>query len=57
MLCCQMLRTCSLPDLRSLFSSQQNSAATSSDVAPENNLEIEDMDEAAKDDDQSETEE
>lgn len=52
-----MLRTCSLPDLRSLFSSQQNSAATNSDVAPENNLEIEDMDEAAKDDDQSEAEE
>lgn len=55
---CQMLRTCSLPDLSRLFSPQQGSAVTSdANVAPNNNLEIEDLDEAAKDDDQSETEE
>ncbi|XP_075901554.1 serine/threonine-protein kinase Nek1-like isoform X2 [Nelusetta ayraudi] len=52
----KMLRTCSLPDLTSLFSSLPNSAATNSDAAPENNLEIEDMEEAAKDDEQSEAE-
>lgn len=52
-----MLRTCSLPDLTSLFSALPNSAATNSDAAPENNLEIEDMEEAAKDDEQSEAEE
>lgn len=56
-LCCQMLRTCSLPDLSRLFSAQQDSAVANANVAPENNLEIEDLDEAAKDDDQSETEE
>ncbi|KAM8745722.1 serine/threonine-protein kinase Nek1 isoform 1-T2 [Acanthopagrus schlegelii] len=52
----KMLRTCSLPDLSRLFSAQQNSAVTNANVAPDNNLEIEDLDEAAKDDDQSETE-
>lgn len=53
-----MLRTCSLPDLSRLFSSQQDSAATAgANVAQDNNLEIEDLDEAAKDDDQSEAEE
>lgn len=54
---CQMLRTCSLPDLSRLFSAQQDSAVTTTNVAPDNNLEIVDLDEAAKDDDQSETEE
>ncbi|XP_037626465.1 serine/threonine-protein kinase Nek1 isoform X2 [Sebastes umbrosus] len=54
----KMLRTCSLPDLSRLFSSQKDSAATGdAHVAPDNNLEIEDLEEeAAKDDDQSETE-
>ncbi|KAM7410415.1 hypothetical protein PAMA_001721 [Pampus argenteus] len=53
----KMLRTCSLPDLSRLFSSQQDSAVTAeANVAPDNNLEIEDLDEAAKDDDQSEAE-
>ncbi|XP_070764810.1 serine/threonine-protein kinase Nek1 [Enoplosus armatus] len=53
----KMLRTCSLPDLSRLFSSQQDSAvATDATVAPDNNLEIEDLDEAAKDAEQSETE-
>ncbi|XP_034438728.1 serine/threonine-protein kinase Nek1 isoform X9 [Hippoglossus hippoglossus] len=53
----KMLRTCSLPDLSRLFSAQQDSAgAGNANVAPDNNLEIEDLDEAAKDDDQSETE-
>ncbi|CAJ1059944.1 serine/threonine-protein kinase Nek1 isoform X2 [Xyrichtys novacula] len=53
----KMLRTCSLPDLSRLFSSQQDSGATSdANVAPDNNLEIEDLEEAAKDDEQSETE-
>ncbi|KAM9848260.1 serine/threonine-protein kinase Nek1 [Aulostomus maculatus] len=53
----KMLRTCSLPDLSRIFSSQQDSAVTSeANVAPDNNLEIEDLDEGAKDDDQSETE-
>lgn len=53
-----MLRTCSLPDLSRIFSSQQDSAVTAeANVAPDNNLEIEDLDEAAKDDDQSEAEE
>lgn len=56
-LSCQMLRTCSLPDLSRLFSAQQDSAVTNTNVAPDNNLEIVDLDEAAKDDDQSETEE
>ncbi len=48
-----MLRTCSLPDLSRVFSPQQDSAVTNANVDPDNNLEIEDMDEAAKDDDQS----
>ncbi|XP_076582578.1 serine/threonine-protein kinase Nek1 isoform X2 [Chaetodon auriga] len=52
----KMLRTCSLPDLSRLFSPQQDSAVTNANVAPDNNLEIEDLDEAAKDDDQSEPE-
>uniref|UniRef100_A0A8D0DGU3 non-specific serine/threonine protein kinase n=1 Tax=Sander lucioperca TaxID=283035 RepID=A0A8D0DGU3_SANLU len=54
----KMLRTCSLPDLSRLFSPQQDSAgASDANVAPDNNLEIEDLEDAAKDDDQSETEE
>ncbi|XP_029905884.1 serine/threonine-protein kinase Nek1 isoform X2 [Myripristis murdjan] len=53
----KMLRTCSLPDLSRLFSCQQDPAISSEAVvAPDNNLEIEDLDEAAKDEDQSETE-
>lgn len=53
----KMLRTCSLPDLSQLFSSQQDVTVTGeASVAPDNNLEIEDLDEAGKDDDQSETE-
>ncbi|XP_020487460.1 serine/threonine-protein kinase Nek1 isoform X1 [Labrus bergylta] len=53
----KMLRTCSLPDLSRLFSPQQDSAVTShTNVPHNNNLEIEDLEEAAKDDDQSETE-
>uniref|UniRef100_A0A8D0AQ68 non-specific serine/threonine protein kinase n=1 Tax=Sander lucioperca TaxID=283035 RepID=A0A8D0AQ68_SANLU len=53
----KMLRTCSLPDLSRLFSPQQDSAgASDANVAPDNNLEIEDLEDAAKDDDQSETE-
>ncbi|KAM4548251.1 serine/threonine-protein kinase Nek1 isoform 2-T2 [Odontesthes bonariensis] len=53
----KMLRTCSLPDLSRVFSSQQDPPVTSkTNVAPENNLEIEDLEEAAKDDDQSEAE-
>ncbi|KAK7919320.1 hypothetical protein WMY93_010604 [Mugilogobius chulae] len=53
----KMLRTCSLPDL-SRFSSSQQDAETNSNanVAPENNLEIEDLEETAKDDDHSEPE-
>ncbi|XP_075996743.1 serine/threonine-protein kinase Nek1 isoform X2 [Genypterus blacodes] len=53
----KMLRTCSLPDLSRLFSSRQNSVvSTEAAAAPEDNLEIEDLDEAAKDEDQSEPE-
>ncbi|XP_069006843.1 serine/threonine-protein kinase Nek1 isoform X2 [Embiotoca jacksoni] len=52
----KMLRTCSLPDLSRLFGSQRDTAVTSDANAVPNNLEIEDLDEAAKDDDQSETE-
>lgn len=53
-----MLRTCSLPDLSRLFSSEQDTAVTGqANAAPDNNLEIEDLEEAAKDDDQSEAEE
>ncbi|XP_028259981.1 serine/threonine-protein kinase Nek1 isoform X2 [Parambassis ranga] len=53
----KMLRTCSLPDLSRVFSSQQDAPVTSrTNVAPDSNLEIEDLDDAAKDDDQSETE-
>ncbi|XP_026161115.1 serine/threonine-protein kinase Nek1 [Mastacembelus armatus] len=53
----KMLRTCSLPDLSRLFSSQQDSAMTSdANVVPDSNLEIEELDEEVKDDEQSETE-
>ncbi|XP_022055195.1 serine/threonine-protein kinase Nek1 isoform X2 [Acanthochromis polyacanthus] len=53
----KMLRTCSLPDLSRLFSPQKDTAvASGANAAPDNNLEIEDLDEAAKDDEQSETE-
>ncbi|XP_071395125.1 serine/threonine-protein kinase Nek1 [Centroberyx affinis] len=53
----KMLRTCSLPDLSRLFSSQQDSAMSRETVvAPDNNLEVEDLEEPAKDEDQSETE-
>uniref|UniRef100_A0AAQ5ZIH0 non-specific serine/threonine protein kinase n=1 Tax=Amphiprion ocellaris TaxID=80972 RepID=A0AAQ5ZIH0_AMPOC len=53
----KMLRTCSLPDLSRLFSPQKDTAvASGANAAPDNNLEIEDLDEAAKDDDQSENE-
>lgn len=52
-----MLRTCSLPDLSRLFSAQQDSAVTNANDAPDNHMEIEDLDEVAKDDEQSETEE
>ncbi|KAM6963036.1 serine/threonine-protein kinase Nek1 [Aplochiton taeniatus] len=51
-----MLRTCSLPDLSRLFSSQQDPAAPSGAVAPDNNLEIEDLEEDAKEGDHSEPE-
>lgn len=53
----QMLRTCSLPDLSRLFGVQQSSAGTDASTAPDNNLEVEDLDEAAKDEEQSENEE
>lgn len=52
-----MLRTCSLPDLSLLFGVQQSSGVTDASTAPDNNLEIEDLDEAAKDEDQSDNEE
>lgn len=52
-----MLRTCSLPDLSRLFGVQQSSAVTEASTAPDNNLEIEDLDEAAKDEEKSENEE
>ncbi|XP_041862500.1 serine/threonine-protein kinase Nek1 isoform X2 [Melanotaenia boesemani] len=53
----KMLRTCSLPDLSRLFSPQQDAAVTNeTSAAPENNLEIEDLEEGPKDDDQSEAE-
>uniref|UniRef100_A0A8C2XU06 non-specific serine/threonine protein kinase n=1 Tax=Cyclopterus lumpus TaxID=8103 RepID=A0A8C2XU06_CYCLU len=50
----KMLRTCSLPDLSLLFSSRRDSAAAGdARGAPDdgNNLEIEDLEDAAKDDD------
>lgn len=53
----QMLRTCSLPDLSRLFGAQQGSAATDASAAPHANLEMEDLDEAAKDEEQSENDE
>ncbi|XP_034738590.1 serine/threonine-protein kinase Nek1 isoform X4 [Etheostoma cragini] len=52
----KMLRTCSLPDLSRLFSPQQDSAGASDAIVAPDNLEIEDLEDAAKDDDQSETE-
>ncbi|KAM6938096.1 serine/threonine-protein kinase Nek1 isoform 2-T2 [Lycodopsis pacificus] len=53
----KMLRTCSLPDLSRLFSAQQDAAGTSgAHLAPDHNLQMEDVEDAAKDDDQSETE-
>uniref|UniRef100_H3C4C5 non-specific serine/threonine protein kinase n=1 Tax=Tetraodon nigroviridis TaxID=99883 RepID=H3C4C5_TETNG len=52
----KMLRTCSLPDLSRLFGVQQSSAGTDASTAPDNNLEVEDLDEAAKDEEQSENE-
>nr|XP_057929832.1 serine/threonine-protein kinase Nek1 isoform X2 [Doryrhamphus excisus] len=52
----KMLRTCSLPDLSRVFSSQQDSVMTTDDnAAPDSVLENQDQDEV-KDDDQSETE-
>lgn len=53
----QMLRTCSLPDLSRLFGEQQSSAASDANTAPDNHLEVEDLDEAAKDEEHSENEE
>ena len=56
-----MLRTCSLPDLSRVFSPRQESAgandANNANAAPDIPLEIEDLEEAAKDEEQSETEE
>ncbi|KAJ0041774.1 hypothetical protein NL108_006995, partial [Boleophthalmus pectinirostris] len=53
----KMLRTCSLPDLSRFSSSQRDvEVHSNANVAPENNLEIEDLEETAKDDDQSELE-
>ncbi|XP_013978376.2 serine/threonine-protein kinase Nek1 isoform X7 [Salmo salar] len=56
----KMLRTCSLPDLSRLFSSLQDAGGANGAIAPDNNLEIEDMEEEeeeeAKEDEQSETE-
>ncbi|XP_072294192.1 serine/threonine-protein kinase Nek1 [Eucyclogobius newberryi] len=53
----KMLRTCSLPDLGRFSSSQRDVEANSNtNVAPENNLEIEDLEETVNDDDQSEPE-
>ncbi|KAF3834554.1 hypothetical protein F7725_027112, partial [Dissostichus mawsoni] len=59
----KMLRTCSLPDLSRVFSPRQESAGANdanntndANAAPDNPLEIEDLEEAAKDEEQSETE-
>ncbi|XP_061593926.1 serine/threonine-protein kinase Nek1 isoform X2 [Cololabis saira] len=53
----KMLRTCSLPDLSRVFNPEQDAAVTNqTNVAADNNLEIEDLEETAKDDDQSEAE-
>lgn len=55
-----MLRTCSLPDLSRLFSALQDSAAAAeADVPPDNNMEMEDLEDGAKEEEeeQSETEE
>ncbi|XP_030627992.1 serine/threonine-protein kinase Nek1 [Chanos chanos] len=48
----KMLRTCSLPDLSKLFSSTEASSA----VAPDNHMNIEDLEEDGKGDEQSEAE-
>ncbi|XP_016886804.1 serine/threonine-protein kinase Nek1 isoform X2 [Cynoglossus semilaevis] len=56
----KMLRTCSLPDLSRLFSALQDSAAAAeADVPPDNNMEMEDLEDGAKEEEeeQSETEE
>lgn len=54
----QMLRTCSLPDLSKLFKSPDVDAPEGNGpVAPDNNLEIEDLEENGKADEQSEPEE
>lgn len=53
----KMLRTCSLPDLSRLFSPQQDSTVTSkANMSPDKDLEIEDLEEAGKEDDQSDAE-
>ncbi|XP_037554272.1 serine/threonine-protein kinase Nek1 [Nematolebias whitei] len=53
----KVLRTCSLPDLSRLFSSQHDFDLTSkANVAPHKDLEIEDLEDGAKEDDQSEAE-
>ncbi|KAJ0032191.1 hypothetical protein NQD34_002272 [Periophthalmus magnuspinnatus] len=53
----KMLRTCSLPDLSRFSSSQRDvEVHSNANVAPENNLEIEDLEDPTKDDDQSEPE-
>lgn len=53
----KMLRTCSLPDLSRVFSPQPDAEVNNdANAAPENNLEIEDLEETAKEDDQSEPE-
>uniref|UniRef100_A0A1A8FPY8 non-specific serine/threonine protein kinase n=1 Tax=Nothobranchius korthausae TaxID=1143690 RepID=A0A1A8FPY8_9TELE len=52
----KMLRTCSLPDLSRPFSCQQDSVTNKANAAPDKDLEIEDLEEATKEDDQSEAE-
>lgn len=52
----KMLRTCSLPDLSRVFSSQRDSEGNVANAAPDNTLEIEDLEETAKEDEQSEPE-
>lgn len=58
--CGQMLRTCSLPDLSKLYkSADADTDVTEGNgaVAPDNNLEIEDLEENGKAEEQSEAEE
>uniref|UniRef100_A0A3B4AE66 non-specific serine/threonine protein kinase n=1 Tax=Periophthalmus magnuspinnatus TaxID=409849 RepID=A0A3B4AE66_9GOBI len=51
----KMLRTCSLPDLSRFSSSQRDvEVHSNANVAPENNLEIEDLEDPTKDDDHGE---